>query len=360
MSELVRVMVVDDSLTYRHILTKAVGSIPNAECISTASSGKGALLKISGVKPDLILLDVVMPGLNGVETLKRIRESHPKVNVVMVSGFDMGNVKVTVNSLALGALDFVTKPQGEGTEQGFQAIIAKLSPLIEMIYAKKGGSTAKTPPTRPARPAYSARKTPAAVHSRNRIRWILIGISTGGPQALAKLLPTLDPLKIPCPILIVQHMPPKFTGFMVENLRKSLKLEIFEGTQGTVPLPGTIYVAPGGYHMRLKKSPLNGDYTLDLGEDAPVQNCRPSVDVLFRSVAEQCNDPILSVVMTGMGRDGTAGVATLKKRKNVYCIAQDEESSVVWGMPASVCDKGLADEVLHLDKIGSRINEYTS
>lgn len=367
MNHKVKILVVDDSITYRQILMTVIDRIADAECIGTAASGQIALRKANTLQPDLVLLDVVMPDMDGVETLRQIKQAHPDMEAIMISSFDMDNAKETLRSLEIGALDFIAKPKTASAEEGINELAKYLQPLIHLVETKKYASLsrhAKAPAIKKtvAAPlsasAVSSTREPIALRTHDRrqkkIDLIAIGISTGGPKALDYLVPRLN-AALPCPVVIVQHMPPMFTESLAAKLDATTALKVAEAKGGEKLSSGHIYIAQGGKHLVIKEK-LNDGFYLALNENPPVNNCRPAVDVLFRSVATTFKGRVLAVVMTGMGRDGTEGVKMLK-RNDCHCIAQDEASSVVWGMPGSVVASGLANEVVPLEQLADKINQ---
>ncbi len=370
MNHKIKILVVDDSITYRQILMTVISRIADAECIGTAASGQIALRKAHTLHPDLVLLDVVMPEMDGVETLQKIKQAHPGMEAIMISSFDMDNVKETLRSLEIGALDFVPKPKSVSAEEGIAELAKYLQPLIHLVETKKYASlsrNAKTPGNKktaaeqPVSPVATKTKAPAAARpwiakKKDKIDLIAIGISTGGPKALDYLVPRLNPA-LPCPVIIVQHMPPMFTESLAVKLDATTALKVSEAKGGERLTPGHIYIAQGGKHLVIREK-LNDGFHLALNENPPVNNCRPAVDVLFRSVATTFRGKVLAVVMTGMGRDGTDGVKMLK-RNRCHCIVQDEASSVVWGMPGSVVESGLANEVVPLERLADKINQLS-
>lgn len=361
MNDKVKILVVDDSISYRQIMLAVIEKITDAECIGTAASGQIALRKISVLQPDLVLLDVVMPEMDGVETLRQIKQLYPAVEAIMISGFDLNASKDTLRSLQIGALDFVAKPKASSPEQGIAELVKYLQPLIHLVQTKKYATLSRKPnsdvpkipvATTVVRPA-GADSTSSPRSRKEKFDLIVIGISTGGPKALDQLVPKLN-AAMPCPIIIVQHMPPMFTESLAMKLNDGTAMQVSEAKGGEKLTKGHIYIAPGGKHLILR-SHLDGGFYLMTNEMPPVNNCRPSVDVLFRSVAATFTGNVLAVVMTGMGHDGVEGVRMLK-RNGSKCLVQDQDSSVVWGMPGSVFDAGLADEVVSLDQLSSRIN----
>ncbi|OGG93662.1 MAG: hypothetical protein A2508_06205 [Candidatus Lambdaproteobacteria bacterium RIFOXYD12_FULL_49_8] len=354
MASNVKIMVVDDTITYRQIMSKVVEMVPGTELVTSAASGRAALMKIPSTKPDLIFLDVMMPDLDGIQTLRLIKQDFPNIHVVMVSGIDKEMAQATLDSLAAGALTFVAKPQGGAMEESLKQLVEALTPLVDLVREMVYGETKETlRVTAPLKPVLSPDKGVGRA-----IDLILIGISTGGPNALNALFGSIKS-KFPCPVLIVQHMPPMFTASLAERLDQISPMSIKEAQEGDRLHPGEVYIAPGGIHMTINKAA--GGFRIALNDGPPVNHCKPAVDVLFESVAGLDGVHALSVVMTGMGRDGTEGVKLLKQR-GTYCLIQDQATSVVWGMPGSVSEAGIADEVLPLEKIGDRLvqlaNQY--
>lgn len=356
MSDTVKILVVDDSVVYRQILLAVIARIPDAECVGTAASGPIALAKLPILKPDLLLLDVVMPDMDGIEILQRARQIAPDIEAIMVSAFDMHHARNTLKSLQIGALDFVPKPKGNHQEDNIVELARYLRPLVQLAQTRKYADLSRKHQHGSLPPPLHTTK-PITLNNpiiKTRTDLILIGISTGGPKALGYVLPQL-PAKLPCPVLVVQHLPPMFTESLAMKLDMESPLHVAEAKGGEALNPGFIYIAPGGKHLVVKRLPGSG-YGLAVNEDPPVNNCRPAVDVLFASVAEIFRGNILAVVMTGMGRDGTEGVRLLKHGVGrCRCLIQDENSSVVWGMPGSVFEAGLADEVIPLEQLGARI-----
>lgn len=362
-----QVMVVDDSLTYRSILKGIIDAIADIELVATAANGKIALAKMAEASPDLVLLDVTMPVMDGLAALKRIRADYPDVQVVMVSGFQRENADIVMECLAAGALEFVTKPEStQGPEYARNELRRALMPILNIVIAKLlvRGRRHETPPTRsegkqeaiPARQAPRA-ESPVASPPVSVLRsadLVLIGSSTGGPMALARILKDMG-ADFPVPILMVQHMPPLFTASLASQLQRSTGLAVREAEDGDALAAGTVLLAPGGRHMTLDN--IGGRQSITLTDDAKVNGCRPAVDVLFTSVAERFTGGVLSIVLTGMGQDGANGVAALKQRGSCACIVQDEETCVVYGMPRAVNERRLADEVLPLAAIGPRIRQ---
>ncbi|MFH1147050.1 MAG: chemotaxis response regulator protein-glutamate methylesterase [Pseudomonadota bacterium] len=358
-----RVLVVDDTVTYRRILTDVVNSLAGAEAVATANNGKIALAKMRQDRPDLVLLDLVMPEMDGLETLSRIREEFPDVGVIMISGSSKSQAVDTVKALELGAMDFIAKPEERDPGKSFNQLKNDLRPLLTLfitrrhvkgITLKPKEQSRKTEVPRGENPCHVSVLPNRAFHSDSLV---LIGVSTGGPNALGEVIPRL-PANFKLPILIVQHMPPSFTASLAEHLNKKSSIVVKEAQDGDLVIPGRALIAPGGRHMVVRyKAGDNSNMpgiVVGLNDLPPVNSCRPAVDVLFGSVAE-CNiQRTLAVIMTGMGEDGMAGVRSLKG-KGCYCLAQSEDSCVVYGMPRAVVEAGLADEVMPLDRIAERI-----
>jgi len=350
MSKPIKIMVVDDTITYRQIVSKVVQSIEGTEFCCSASSGRTALMKLEASQPDLIFLDVLMPEMDGIETLIQVKAKYPHIAVVMVSGVDFENAKVTLESLEAGALDFVAKPQTTGMAESMAQLKEAFEPIIQLIRDQLYPPTKTLPVVQPPK-AVQVVSTP---QGNQPFDLIVLGISTGGPNALYSLFSLLKG-KLPCPVLIVQHMPAMFTKSLADRLDGISEMTIVEAAGGELATPGTVYIAPGGKHMVVKK--VGGTYALEVTDTPAVNHCKPSVDVLFDSVASLSANP-LSVVMTGMGKDGTRGVASLKQ-KGTYTLVQDQESSIVWGMPGSVYEANLADEILSIEGIAKRVTELS-
>jgi len=368
MSMSLKVMVVDDSLTYRSILKRLVENLAGVELIATASNGKIALAKIAECQPDLVLLDVTMPEMDGLTALKRIRAEFPGVQVVMVSGLSRDNADIVMQCLSSGAMEFVTKPiASQGMASASEALRKELLPILNIVVAKLLVRRNKQPIpasrsrpaqiTKPTRPASGTAQPVARAPARalRKPDLLLIGSSTGGPVALAQVLKGMGP-GMRVPILIVQHMPPVFTASLAAQLERSSGTSVKEAEEGDELVPGNVLLAPGGRHMTFENTA--GKPVVALNDSPRVNGCRPAVDVLFGSVAERFPGRVLSLVLTGMGQDGANGVEALKRQNGgCACIVQDEASCVVYGMPRAVNERGLADEVLPLEAIGDRIRQ---
>jgi two-component system chemotaxis response regulator CheB len=341
----IRVLVVDDSTVVRRLLAELIGAEPDMEVVGTAADGRIAMAKLDQVNPDLITLDVEMPEMNGLETLAAIRKVRPKLPVIMGSTLTQPAAAATLDALSLGASDYVTKPTGAGTRK--EALGQLRDDLIAKIRFFVRGTLQVPLPAPAAAPA----PRPRVAALPGRIAVVAIGVSTGGPNALQALVPALG-LDLPVPVLVVQHMPPTFTRLLAERLCNVRGGKVEEATPGVVVQPGSVYIAPGDFHMTVERR--DGQAVLNLAKDPPENSCRPAVDPLFRSVAETFGGRAIGVVLTGMGRDGSNGCEHLRER-GAQILVQDEATSVVWGMPGLVARRGLADEVLPLAQLGPEI-----
>ena len=346
----IRTLIIDDAVVIRRLLAEVLASDPALEVVGTAPNGRIGLAKIAQLNPDLVVLDVEMPEMDGLETLSVIRKTYPRLPVIMFSALTERGAAVTLDALILGANDYVTKPTKAGSvAAAMQCIREDLIPKIKSLCADTSTLIAPLPPT-PSREPVSYRPA-AEAPCRQRIDVVAIGVSTGGPNALTTLLSAL-PADFPAPIVIVQHMPPMFTKLLAERLTSQSALQVREGMAGARLGPAQAWMAPGDYHMVLRRD--EGNLQLQLHQEAPVHSCRPAADVLFRSVADVCGAHALAVVMTGMGQDGLQGCEAIRDAGG-QVLAQDEASSVVWGMPGFVAKAGLADRVLPLEHLGTEI-----
>jgi two-component system chemotaxis response regulator CheB len=335
----VRALIVDDSLVMRRLLTTILSSIDGVTVVGAAQDGVEAMEKLAQLKPDLVTLDVEMPGPNGIETMRRIRREFPAVKVIMCSSLTARGAAVTIDALLAGADDFVTKQSsGHLTTSAYSSLQDELAQVVKRIY------TARTPAAPRALPVAEAVERPTVALSAKRglrAEVLAIGVSTGGPALLTEILPQL-PADLGVPVLIVQHMPPFFTQILAERLDKICQLRTYEAKDGMEVKAGTILLAPGDFHMSLKRR--GEGVFVRLNQNERENSCRPAVDVLFRSVAETYGAASVAAVLTGMGEDGMRGARVLRE-KGATVIAQDQQSSVVWGMPGAVVNAGLATSV---------------
>ena len=341
----VRILIVDDSAVVRKVLGSLLASDPEIVVAGTAGNGHQALARIPDVKPDLVTLDIEMPGMDGLETLLEIRKLYPRLPVIMFSTLTERGATATLDALARGASDYVTKPShGETRELSQEQVREELIRKIKSLCAVRVPQAQPQPPPGPTPSLVSAR--PQA-----RIDVVAIGASTGGPNALTALIPQF-PADFPVPIVIVQHMPPLFTRLLAERLNTLARLEVGEGKEGEKLQRGQVWIAPGDQHMTVVRK--GTEFVLGLNRDPQENSCRPAVDVLFRSVAQTYGANVLAVVLTGMGADGTRGSSDIRKAGGEV-IVQDEASSVVWGMPGSVVAASLTDRIYPLDGIGPEV-----
>ncbi len=360
------VLVVDDTVVYRKILSEVAGAFPDVGPVVTAPQGRLALAKMEASPADLVLLDVEMPEMDGLETLMQLRKRWPETAVVMISGANAHNRETTVRALEMGAMDFLCKPDGNDVEANRNNLRETLRPLLRHVQMRRNlQGNPMAPPQSPAPPRHTvpiptAKAPPAPTarpHARpNRFDVLVLGVSTGGPNALGEVIPGL-PGNLGIPVFIVQHMPPGFTASLARHLNEKSALTVKEATEGEPVLPNTVYVAPGGRHMIVRRfTHGSGETSLVVGlnDNPPENSCRPSVDVLFRSVAAQYEGNILSVVMTGMGSDGLEGVKALRRR-GCFTLTQSEGTCVVYGMPMAVDEAGLSDESIPLPLLATRI-----
>jgi two-component system chemotaxis response regulator CheB len=359
-----RVLVVDDTVFYRKIVSDVIAEIPGAEVVGSAHNGKAALTKIRSLKPDLLTLDIEMPEMTGLEVLQQLRKETSPVGAIMLSTLTQEGGAMTMRALELGAFDFIPKPQSGTMAENRIAIKAALGPMIT-AFARSGRRLPLRPsrPTRARQGSLPARTTVAVPRKgpsitggrRNRSEIIAIGISTGGPNALAHMLPQL-PGDIGVPVVIVQHMPPVFTQSLANSLDKKCSLNVREAVNGEPLKPNTVYIAPGGKQMKVVAGGDGRTRLVRITDDPPENSCKPSVDYLFRSVADHYVGRATGVIMTGMGSDGTKGLGQMK-RNGAFVIAQDPSSCVVYGMPKEPTESGIVDVVASLAKIAIEITK---
>lgn len=353
MNSRIRILVVDDSVVVRRMLSDSLSADPELEVVGSAANGNIALARIPQLNPDLVILDVEMPELDGLETLKRIRQTHLSLPVIMFSTLTQRGAAATLDALSLGANDYVTKPANVGgVQQALGHIRTELIPKVK-IFGRKATDRDIVTARRMVTPAPSGSKNMAVLRrpTPGRVEVVAIGISTGGPNALSELFPTF-PSDFSVPIVVVQHMPPVFTKLLADRLEAKSNIQVEEGSPGQAVEAGHAFIAPGDYHMIVQKEVRA--VRIRTNQEPPENSCRPAVDVLFRSVAETYGAGVLGVVMTGMGQDGLRGCEHIRKAGG-RVIVQDEATSVVWGMPGYVASAGLADQVLPLNELGSEI-----
>jgi len=348
----VRILVVDDSAVMRSLLRTVIASDSSLELVGAAADGESALGIIATSRPDLVLLDVEMPVMDGLATLRAMRARAMRLPVIMCSSLTQRGATVTVEALAAGASDYVTKPARQANlAQATQTLAQDLLPKIHALTARRNPQPSSLLPARPAEPpAPVPLLAPASSFSSPSV--LVIGVSTGGPAALDVILPRL-PAQFPLPVLIVQHMPEMFTQLLAERLDRSCKLRVVEASEGMAIVPGRVVIARGNWHMEVIPRSAQ-EPALHLLQSPPENHCRPAVDVLFRSAAAVYGAGVLGVVLTGMGSDGLEGARAITRRGGLI-LAQDEATSAVWGMPGAVARAGLAQRVLPLDLVAAEV-----
>lgn len=346
-----RVLLVDDAVVVRKALSTAIEQDSSLEVAATAVNGRVGLAKFVASKPDIVLLDIEMPEMDGLETVREIRKIDRRIPIIMFSSLTERGASVTLEALALGATDYVTKPSNIDGAATLEAITRELIPKIRALCHLPGGHFSFEAPL-PVLP----RAFPPPPRLLSPAQIVVIGVSTGGPDALARVLPSL-PAQFPVPLLIAQHMPAIFTAMLANRLASNSALQVRECSSGEPLRPGCAILAPGDFHMILQQ--VDGGSRL-ITHQGPRENfCRPSVDVLFRSVAAVYGGRTLAVILTGMGQDGLKGCEMLRMQ-GARIYVQDEASSVVWGMPGFVAKAGLADKILPLDRIAEEIIRATT
>ncbi len=347
--DIIKVMIVDDSIIYRKVLRDVLDADKKIEVISQAVNGKLALPRIKYHKPDVVILDQEMPKMNGIETLKVIKETMADVKVIMFSSHTIAGANITLQALEMGALDFVTKPVSGG--DSLEDIISKrLIPLIKATAIGGIFKDTKKDISHKAVPIISKAKISDSV--RGKYQAVVVGISTGGPSTLAIMVPELSS-EINGSVFIVQHMPPIFTKQLAERLNAKSKIMVVEAEDGMVVKNGVAYLAPGGKHLIVKK--LISSKVVKILDSPAEENCKPSANILFRSAATVYGSDLVGVIMTGMGNDGFDGLKLIKENQG-YIIGQKKESCVVYGMPAMATAQGLVDSSLAPIDIAGRIN----
>jgi two-component system chemotaxis response regulator CheB len=359
-----RALVVDDSVVFRRVVSEALERIPGIQVVGTASNGRKAVQQVLELQPDLVTLDIEMPELDGLQVLEALRDARCDAGIIVLSGLTARASTLTVKALERGAFDFITKPAADSIEQSKELVLEALRPRVNALSRRREIQVLLRQPVAPKpvapRPVAAAPRfqpTPRAAEPAAK-QWVarkpdmvLIGVSTGGPNALAQVLPGI-PRDIGVPILIVQHMPPIFTASLADSLSAKCAIGVREARAGDALEPNTAYIAPGGRQMRITNGGNCG--VIQITDDPPENNCRPAVDYLFRSAANQFPGRSMAVILTGMGSDGVLGLRLLK-RHGCHVIAQDEASCVVYGMPRAAVEAGVVDAVLPLDQIAGRI-----
>lgn len=367
----IRVLVVDDTIVYRKAVSDILSEMPGVEVVGVAHNGKIAVSKIQTLKPDLLTLDIEMPEMNGIEVLQYLQRNAPQTSAIMVSTLTSEGGDMTMRALELGAYDFILKPNTTNINDSKTQLRTLLNPLIKAfqtgrttvgsmqsnlrssVAARKAGLGARPQASQPTAFSRSGAQATSIVRRQGKSEIVTIGISTGGPNALARMMPML-PGDLGVPIVIVQHMPPVFTKSLANSLNAKCALTVKEAQDGDSLQANVAYIAPGGKQMKLVASTDGTNRLIRITNDPPENSCRPSADYLFRSVADYYVGRTTAVIMTGMGSDGTKGLQVLKQ-KGALIIGQDEQSCVVYGMPKAPAELGLTDVIAPLDKIAAEI-----
>ncbi|MDH5636989.1 MAG: chemotaxis response regulator protein-glutamate methylesterase [Nitrospinota bacterium] len=362
MSKKTRVLIVDDSLVFRSAVASILAETKDCEVVGSVRNGVKALEFIKDNPPDIVTLDVEMPDMDGVETMRHINELNAsgklsqEVGVIMLSSHTVKGAAITIESLEAGAFDFVEKPSGSDMGANMEALRRQLLVKIRVYGVQRSKdkesfrlrSAGQGPVAAPALPP----KIVASKGAGTAVNVVLIGVSTGGPKALSLMLPELLQ-RVKTPILVVQHMPPKFTQSLAESLAKKCPCPVLEAVNGEIVSGSKVFIAPGGRHM-IVKSGADGESRISITDDPPENGCRPSVDILFKSANHVYGGNLVAAILTGMGNDGANSMVGLKT-SGAHIIAQDEPTSVVWGMPGSAVATGAVDEVLSIEQIAPAI-----
>ena len=336
------VLIIDDSAVVRGLVSRWIEADSRLQVAATCADGEVGVRKAAELQPDIVVLDIEMPRMDGLTALPQILKACPKAKVVMASTLTLKGGEITMRALSLGAADYAPKPEA-GRVAGAEAYRKELLDKLVALSPRSAGVAPRPAALRPA--------TPRPVAPARKPSLIAIGSSTGGPQALREVIAAL-PRDIKVPIVITQHMPKLFTAILAEHLSK-LGMPAAEAKEGEPLRPGRIYLAPGDFHMTLRSA--NGVISTHIDQSPPVNFCRPAVDPLFNSCAKVAGNGVLAVVLTGMGHDGRDGARTIREAGG-QVIAQDQASSVVWGMPGAVAEAGLADQILSLKDIGPELS----
>ncbi|HWW48549.1 MAG TPA: chemotaxis response regulator protein-glutamate methylesterase [Xanthobacteraceae bacterium] len=358
----IRVMVVDDSAVIRGMVSRWIEAEPDLSVVASVRTGQDAVNQLLRANPDVVVLDIEMPDMDGITALPLLLAKKPELVVIMASTLTRRNAEISFKALALGASDYIPKPESTRDNSTVDLFKNELVTKIRSFVARKRRFGRREPAAPVAGPVPAAiREVPAGGRRPLQLRpfstcvprVLLIGSSTGGPQALLSTVAELGAVIDRAPVLITQHMPPMFTTILAEHLTRASRRPALEGVDGEVVKPGRIYLAPGKYHMRVERRGVETVIKLDDGP--PVNFCKPAVDPLFDSAAQVWQAGCLGVVLTGMGADGMRGGRTIVAAGGSI-IAQDEATSVVWGMPGAVAQDGLCSAILPLDQVGPRVS----
>jgi two-component system chemotaxis response regulator CheB len=358
-SEPIRVLIVDDSRIFRGVLQSVLEQIPGVRVVGSVFSGEKALEFIASTPVDLITLDVEMPGINGLDTLREIAKRNvqqrplPPIDTILVSALTKAGSIVAVEGLQLGALDFVCKPNEHSEQANRDSLRRSMEQKIAVVRQRRSGLQIRSGvgSSSAGQPARATSLKPSSAKPVGQYRAIAIGTSTGGPEALGKVLPSLVQ-RSQTPVFIVQHILEGLSGYLAESLTRKCGRPVIEAHDDLAVQSGGVYLAKSGRHMVVRNR--DGGIRIGLSDAPPEKGCRPAVDVFFRSASVVYGNRLAAIVLTGMGDDGADGVRTVK-RAGGYVIAQDQASSIVWGMPRAAIETGMADEVLPLSKIADRL-----
>jgi two-component system chemotaxis response regulator CheB len=334
-------LVVDDSVVVRQLVARVLEAEPSTDLAGVAANGRVALEKIARLRPDLVILDLEMPEMDGFETLAAIRRTDSALPVIVFSYLTMAGAAATLDALALGATDFALKPSADGLGMAEAQVRDELIPLINGLRPRAAGP--RRPDPKVLRP----------VHGPRRVSAVTVAASTGGPDALAAIISSL-PADLAVPIFVVQHMPPLFTMLLAERLDRLAAVTVVEAADGDLVVPGRVYVAPGGRHLSISAAGAHGPARVLLTDEPPENSCRPAADVLFRAAAAVYGAETLAIVLTGMGHDGLRGAEAVRAAGG-YVVAQSPGTTVVASMPGAIADAGLADAVVPLDDMATEV-----
>ena len=359
-----KVLIVDDTIVYRKIVSDVLSDLPNVEVVGSAHNGKAAITKMTSLKPDILTLDIEMPEMNGLEVLQYIKDKRLDVGAVMLSTLTHEGGEMTMKALELGAFDFILKPQEGNMVDNTEALKKTIVPILKaftrqneikhLLKGKIGSKESDKEHKRFSESDQAVQRMHALTgRLRQRSEIVAIGISTGGPKALAQMMPSL-PSNLGVPILIVQHMPPIFTMSLAKSLDNKCSFDVREAKDGEPVVSNVAFIAPGGKQMKIMAGADGKTRVIRITDDPSENNCKPSVDYLFRSIAYHYVGRATGVIMTGMGSDGFLGLELMKKNGSTI-IAQNSETSVVYGMPKGPIDAGIVDIIAPLDKIASEI-----
>jgi len=359
----IKVLVVDDTIFYRKVISDILATFTDVEVLGTANNGKIAMSRIKLLKPDLLTLDIEMPEMNGLQVLEEIQQQGFDTDSLILSTKTQQDSIITLQALELGAFDFIAKPDDETPEENRKNLTRQLrfalnafsrSLELRRKFSKPGAGITGTPRSQKIAQVAAAVKNIGGKQKRTeKSKAVAIGVSTGGPKALAEMIPHLRG-DIGVPIFLVQHMPAMFTASLANNLNNKSALAVKEAENGEEVQANTVYVAPGGRQMKVASGSGGITKIIRITDDPPENNCCPSVDYLFRSIAREYGAESTCVVMTGMGSDGRLGLS-VAKASGTFAIAQSEETCVVYGMPKAVADAKLVDVIAPLGGIAKEI-----